>query len=169
MILINPCSLRALVACQLISVSKSPSIFLIGICKAFYQIIQKAIIHVGLHGQQRLAWRCKQGVTVLSTEPACEAALHAMHGLYSGDIKGICLVSATHTYSLLNQWVTSIPFQHCTLCLQQTCSIITRVEPFVSGETSSSLEGIWTTSIHSPWQFMNLQHCHSSMQWATPM
>ena len=137
---INPQSLRALVACRLVPLSKNPGVRPIGICESLRRIIGKSIMKIignevqAVVGADQLCARQKAG---------CETAVHTMSDLFGSHVEGVLFVDAKNAFNNINRSV----FLHNirTLCPSfATCvENYYRGEPelFVDGETIFSREG----------------------------
>ena len=137
---VDPDCIRPLISCRLIPLSKNPGVRPIGVCETLRRIIGKAIMVVigpeiqSVAGTAQLCARQRSG---------CEAAVHAMKKLYSGDSEGVLLVDATNAFNSLNRRVMLHNIQR--LCPAFATCVIncyrSNAQLFVGGETLLSAEG----------------------------
>ena len=125
---------------RLIPLSKNPGVRPIGVCETLRRIIGKAIMVLigpeiqSVAGTAQLCARQRSG---------CEAAVHAMKKLYSGDSEGVLLVDASNAFNSLNRRVMLHNIQR--LCPAFATCVInyyrSSAQLFVGGETLLSAEG----------------------------
>lgn len=138
---VDPKGLEAFVACRLIALDKYPGVRPIGIGETLRRIVGKAV-SITLKADIQEAVGPIQ--LCASCESGCEAAVHAMHELYSmPQCDAVIQVDATNAFNSLNRQVALRNVLHLCPSLAKILIKSYRVDVnmFIDGETILSQEG----------------------------